>query len=188
MRNEASQPRKTGYLRRFLVFLAVCLGAIGVFYSSLIFTASPLTRDEKVQVDAAIRLLEKRGFINEAYLLRDLAIFRNNDNWLNASVPKENAFAATNYPFAIITLYPDFFTYPQDEVEQAAILLHEARHLKGYDEQDAYEFVWRNRKYLGWTQTNYGASVVWQNIRKQTREFAPNLFVCDFNPSNDCTH
>lgn len=188
MRNEASQPPKTGYLRRFLVFLAVCLGAVGLFYSSLIFTASPLTADERDRVDAAITILEKSGFINEAYLLSDLAIFRNSDNWLNASVPKEDAFAATNYPFAIVTLYPDFFTYPEDDVERAAILLHEARHLKGYGEDDAYEFVWRNRKYLGWTAERYGASVVWQNIRKQTREFAPNLFVCNFNPMSDCTH
>jgi len=188
MRSKALQPAKSGHLRRFLVFLGVCLGAIGLFYASLIFTASPLTGDEKAEVDAAIVLLEKHGFINEAFLLRDLAVFRNSDNWLNASVAKENAFAATNYPFAIITLYPDFFAYPEDDIERAAILLHEARHLKGYGEEDAYEFVWRNRKYLGWTEDKYGASVVWQNIRKQTREMAPNLFVCSFDPQGDCTH
>ena len=138
-------------------------------------------------MERAISIIEKRGFINEAYLLRDLATFRGSDNWLNAAVPKENAYAATNYPFAIITLYPDFFTYPEDDIERAAILLHEARHLKGYGEEDAYEFVWRNKKFLDWSEDGYGDSVVWLNIRKQTREMAPNLFVCDFNPHGDCT-
>ena len=173
---------------RFLIFLAVSAAAVGLFYTSLIFTASPLTIDEHAKVESAIFYLEKRGFVNEAFLLKDIATFRNNDNWLNASVAKENAFAATNYPFAIITLYPDFFTYPADDTERAAILLHEARHLKGYGEEDAYEFVWRNRKYLGWTAVRYADAPVWQNIRKQTVEFAPNLFVCDFNPQRDCTY
>jgi hypothetical protein len=175
-------------LRRLVIFALVCILTVVGFYGSLLLSASPLSIKERERVDAAIEIIEKRGFINEAYLLRDLAAFRNNDNWLNASVAKENAFAAANYPFAIITLYPDFFAYPKDDVERAAILLHEARHLKGYDEEEAYEFVWRNRKYLGWTKENYGNSVVWQNIQGQTKEFAPNLFVCDFNPNRDCTH
>jgi hypothetical protein len=176
------------FLRRSAIFVLVCIATLAAFYASLLLSATPLSVKEQERVTAAIEIIEKRGFINEAYLLRDLASFRNNDNWLNASVPKESAFAATNYPFAIITLYPDFFAYPTDDVERAAILLHEARHLKGYDEEDAYEFVWRNRKYLGWTEENYGGSVVWQNIRGQTREYAPNLFVCNFNPYGDCTH
>lgn len=176
------------YFDRILIFAGVSVVAIVLLYCSLIFTASPLSSDESERVEAAITHLEKRGFINEAFLLRDLATFRNNDNWLNASVAKENAFAAANYPFGIITVYPDFFTYPIDDVERAAILLHEARHLKGYGEEDAYEFVWRNRKYLGWTADKYSPSPVWQNIRKQTIEFAPNLFVCDFNPGRDCTY
>lgn len=173
---------------RVLIFAAVCMVTVGLFYSSLIFTASPLSADEQANVESSILYLEKRGFINEAFLLKDIATFRNNDNWLNASVPKESAFAATNYPFAIVTLYPDFFTYPADEVERAAILLHEARHLKGNGEEEAYEFVWRNRKYLGWTVERYADSAVWQSIRKQTAEYAPNLFVCDFNPGRDCTY
>jgi len=163
------------------------MGAIGIFYCSLIYTADPLMSAEQDQVDVAVKLLEKRGFINEAYLLRDLATFRRDDNWLNAAVAKESAFAATNYPFAVITLYPDFFVYTVDDVERAAILLHEARHLKGYNEEDAYEFVWRNRKYLEWTEDKYGNSIVWRSVRRQTKDFAPNLFVCDFRPFNDCT-
>jgi hypothetical protein len=166
---------------------AVCAGAVGIFYWSLIFTASPLAFEDTEKVRNAIELIEKRGFVNEAYLLRDIATFRGSDNWLNATVAKENAYAATNYPFAIITLYPDFFAYPEDDTERAAILLHEARHLKGYNEEEAYEFVWRNKKYLDWTEEKYGDSVVWLNVRKQTQDFAPNLFVCSFNSHGDCT-
>ena len=180
--------KRDGIFHRVLILFAVCIGAFGIFYSSLIFTASPLTADEAEKVQAAITVIENRGFINEAYLLRDLATFRGSDNWLNASVAKEDAFAATNYPFAVVTIYPEFFTYPEDDIERAAILLHEARHLKGYGEEDAYEFVWRNKKYLDWTEQKYGDSVIWLNIRKQTQEYAPNLFVCDFNPHGDCTN
>lgn len=187
MTEEHRKPKRK-LLSRVTFFLLVCFAMVGTFYLSLIFTASPLSADETESVHAAITVLEKRGFINEAFLLRDLATFRNNDNWLNASVSKEDAFAATNYPFVIVTLYPDFFSYPIDDIERAAILLHEARHLKGNGEEDAYEFVWRNRKYLGWTADKYSHSITWQNIRRQTKEFAPNLFVCDFNPYNDCTH
>lgn len=180
--------KREGLFHRVLILFAVCIGAVGIFYSSLIFTASPLTIDEEDKVNAAINVIEKRGFINEAYLLRDLATFRGSDNWLNAATAKETAYAATNYPFAVITIYPDFFTYPEDDVERAAILLHEARHLKGDGEEEAYEFVWRNKKYLDWTEAKYGDSVIWLNIRSQSKEYAPNLFVCDFNPLGDCTN
>ena len=86
-----------------------------------------------------------------------------------------------------MTLYEDFFTYPVDEVERAAILLHEAKHLQGQDEKEAYEFMWKNRKKLGWISEKYQRSIIWQGVRKQTREYAPNLFVCDVNPFGDCT-
>ena len=59
--------------------------------------------------------------------------------------------------------------------------------LTGEDEKEAYKFVWVNRKKLGWTKEKYGRSVVWKNVRKQTKEFAPNLFICEFSEFNDCT-
>ena len=86
-----------------------------------------------------------------------------------------------------MTLYSDFFAYPADDVERAAILLHEARHLKGKDEKDAYEFVWRNRKVLGWTKERYLDSPVWVNVRRQTRDEVPELFICPNNEFGDCT-
>ena len=150
-----------------------CIAALAGFYVSLIFSAASLNYDQRKTVENSIRILDEKGFTHEATILRRLAVFRSTDNWLNASVAKENAFAATNFPFEIVTLYPDFFAYPADDTERAAVLLHEARHLQGEDEKQAYEYVWRNRKMLGWTSQAYGGSAVWIENRKQTREYVP---------------
>ena len=174
-------------VRRIAVFIVVCGVALLGFYTSLVFSAEKLTFYEQQTVTDAIQLLESKGFKDEVFLLRNLAIYRRNDNWLNASVEKENAYAATNFPFEIVTLYPAFFTGPADTTEHAAILLHEAKHLQGKDEKDAYEFVWKNRHRLGWTDENYGASEMWHAVQKQTAEYSPNLFICTTKPYGDCT-
>lgn len=166
-----------------LVLAAVLLG----FYGSLVLSADSLTRNQAKVVEAAIAHLQQRGFSQEVFLLRRMTAFRANDNWLNASVEKENAYAATNFPFEIITIYPDFFTYPVDDVERAAILLHESKHLQGKDEKEAYEFVWKNRRRLDWTSDAYRDSVIWRETRKLTKEYSPSLFVCDFKDYGDCT-
>ena len=186
---EGSEGRPTSarILRRATICMFAALAAIAGFYVSLVFSADKLSFDEKAAVRNSIDILEARGFTSEAFLLRHIAVFRSSDNWLNASVVKEDAFAATNFPFEIVTLYPDFFTYPADDVERAAILLHEAKHLQGADEKEAYAFVWENRHNLGWTSENYNNSVVWAEVRKQTREQAPGLFVCTVNSFGDCT-
>lgn len=179
--------QKSNFMRRAVVCLLVCLAAIAGFYSTLVFSASSLTSEEKRRTQSAIRILEEKGFSSEVFFLKRLAVFRGNDNWLNASVEKENAYAATNFPFEIVTLYPDFFTFPVDDTERAAILLHEAQHLMGDDEKSAYEFVWKKRKKLGWVGENYSNSVILTAVRKQTKEIVPLLFVCDVNPHGDCT-
>jgi hypothetical protein len=178
---------KSRALKRFLVFLFACAFTITGFYLTLVLSAKSITYDEERSVLRAIALLDERGFSNETWCLKHLTSFRGTDNWLNSSVEKENAYAATNFPFEIMTLYPDFFTVSLDDTERAAILLHEARHLQGKDEKAAYEFVWKSRKQLGWTSKKYHDSVIWQNVRKQTREYAPYLFVCDFKEYGDCT-
>ncbi len=178
---------KSSIAKRAVVCVMVILVALVGFYASLVFSADPLSVSEQQQVLDAIRLLEQKGFTDDAFLLRRVAVFRRNDNWLNASVEKENAYAATNFPFEIVTLYPDFFIIPADDVERAAILLHEAKHLQGKDEKDAYDFVWRNRKQLGWIEDTYSGSVIWLETRKLTRDYSPILFVCNFNASSDCT-
>lgn len=185
------QPKTTGSVPRILRRAAVCvvvvLCALVGFYLSLIISAGRLNYDQKKQVERAINILDEKGFSNEVFLLSYVTAFRAEDNWLNASVAKENAYAATNYPFEIMTIYPDFFTYPVDDTEKAAILLHEAKHLQGKDEKEAYEFVWKNKAKLGWTKEKYWDSPVWQNVRRQTREYVPSLFVCDVNEFGDCT-
>jgi hypothetical protein len=178
---------KSKALKRVLVFLFACSFAVTGFYLSLIGSAKSITYDQGKAVDRAIALLIERGFSGEAWYLRYLTAFRGTDNWLNASVEKENAYAATNFPFEIMTLYPDFFDVSADDTERAAILLHEAKHLQGKDEKDAYEFVRKNRKKLGWTKDKYRSSEIWQNVRKQTKDYSPYLFACDFNEFGDCS-
>ena len=185
------QSRKSSILVKILWRAIICAVVVILtifgFYLSLIFTSASLKYDEKTKLNEAIRVLEGKGFTAEIILLNNLTSFRSNDNWLNASIEKENAYAATNFPFEIMTLYPDFFSVPVDEVERAAIILHEAQHLKGADEKEAYEFVWKNRAKIGWTKEKYEGSVIWRNVRKQTKEYVPNLFVCDINDYSDCS-
>lgn len=189
---EISAPQRSGKLdlkifRRAFICLIVSLAALFGFYLSLIATSKPLAPEERRSVDAAVRLLDEKGFSREVFLLRYLSSFRANDNWLNASTRTETAYAATNYPFEIITIYPEFFAESQDDTERAAILLHEAQHLQGKDEPEAYAYVWQNLRKLGWTAQTHGDSFVWKNVRKQTREYAPELFVCEFKEFADCT-
>lgn len=187
----SSAPGRQGLGRRIItraiICFLVCIAAVLAFYLSLVASATPLTVEQKHKVRNGIRLLREKGFDREAMLLDNLTVFRSNDNWLNASVAKENAYAATNFPFEIVTLYSDFFTYPVDDVERAAILLHEAKHLEGKDEAEAYEFVWNNRRQLGWTIERYARSPVWTNTRRLTAEHVPHLFVCSDNEFRDCT-
>ena len=167
--------------------VTTCIVITAGFYLSLITSAERLSYEQKETVRRATDVLRDRGFDTEAMLLSRITAFRASDNWLNASVAKENAYAATNFPFEIMTLYPDFFTYPADDVEKAAILLHEARHLMGEGEKDAYAFVWKHRRQLGWTQDKYGTSPVWTNVREQTRDLVPELFNCADKLMGDCT-
>ena len=161
--------------------------AILAFHLSMVSTAAPLYFEEKDTVDSAIELLKAKGFKTEAFLLEHTVTFRSTDNWLNRIAEKENAFAATNSPFQIVTLYPDFYTRPADDTERAMVLLHEAQHLMGKDEAAAYAYVWRNRSRLGWTQLTHGTTETYVTIEQLTRENAPELFNCPAKPWNDCT-
>lgn len=185
----ANETKSSGinFIWRGLICLTVCVFVLFAFYLSLILSSSSLQFTERQQVAGAIKLLTEKGFDREVFLLNYLTAFRNNDHWLNASVEKENAYAATNFPFEIMTLYPDFFHPTFDDTERAAILLHEAQHLKGADEKEAYEYVWRNRKKLGWTKEKYASSKLWDAVKKQTKEYAPNLFICEGGDLGDCT-
>lgn len=170
-----------------MVLFAVCVLAIVGFYLSLIFSARKLDYEQRKTVERSIAIIENKGFSREAFILRYFTAFRSNDNWLNASVTKENAYAATNYPFEIVTLYPAFFERTSDDTVRASVLLHEAKHLQGSDEKEAYEFVWKNKTKLGWTYENYSNEESFNGVRARTREYVPELFTCQGNRANDCT-
>lgn len=191
MSAESVDEKNPFYKSKILRRVAVCIGAILFtifgFYLSLIGSCERLSYQEKEIVEKAIAILDEKGFSNEVFLLNYLTAFRATDNWLNASVPKENAYAATNYPVEIMTIYPEFFTVTVDDAERAAIILHEAQHLKGADEKEAYKFVWENRRRIGWTRETHGKSVIWLNVRLQTKEYAPELFNCPDKVYGDCT-
>ncbi len=177
----------SNYAKRLGLLAYAFVFAFAGFYISMVLSAQPLKKNEAASVEQAISVIADKGFSTEAFMLRHLTSFRSSDNWLNASIPKENAYAATNFPFEVMTLYPDFFKYPVDDVERAVILLHEARHLQGRGEEDAYEFVWRNRQRFGWTKDKYQHTDLWTVVRLQTQEYAPALFTCPERPDHDCT-
>ncbi|MDH3529839.1 MAG: hypothetical protein OEQ28_09760, partial [Acidobacteriota bacterium] len=104
-------------LNYFVIFVLT----INIFYLSLLTTSQPLLDHHRTTLDQAISKLESKGFDREVFLLRRVATFRVSDNWLNSFVEDENAYAGTNFPFEVITLYPDFFEKSVDEAERAAI-------------------------------------------------------------------
>jgi len=161
--------------------------ALAAFYLSLISTSLPPDPGERQSIDRAVALLESKGYEREVFLLKHTVTFRGTDHWLNTFVTKENAYAATNFPFQIITLYADFYTKAVDDTERAMVLLHESRHLMGENENEAYSYVWKNRKHLGWTLTTHGETVTYTTIEQQTRENAPEIFNCPEKPWEDCT-
>ncbi|HEX8290111.1 MAG TPA: zinc finger Ran-binding domain-containing protein [Pyrinomonadaceae bacterium] len=182
----AEGKRRRGPLRRVVWVLAVTATLLVVCHASLLFSSTATTYDEREQVDRAVALIEQAGFAREAFLLKRLTNFRTTDNWLNSYAGHANAYASTNFPFEVVTLYPDFFRYPADDVERAVILLHEARHLAGADEAEACATVWRDKARLGWTRERYGDTRVWQNVTELSRRHAPALFDCGGDGRQDC--
>ena len=158
-----------------------------IFYLSLIATSVPVLPYQASKIDRAIAQIEAKGFTREAFMLKHMVSFRASDNWLNSVTGKENAYAATNFPFFVITVYPDFFDKATDDTERAMILLHEAQHLKGGSEHQAYSFVWKNRQQLGWTTLSHGSTDTFVTVEEQTRENAPELFTCSDRVWSDCT-
>jgi hypothetical protein len=156
-----------------------------VAYASLLLTSDSLTDLQHATVVEAIDTLERAGFDTEAGRLRRYASFRSSDNWWNRHVGHANAYAATNFPFGVITLYPAFYQFPVDDTERAAILLHEASHLTGGEEDEALLRVWREKGRLGWTAARYGRTRVFRNTREWTAALLPRLFSCG-DGTDDC--
>jgi hypothetical protein len=157
-----------------------------VWYVSLLETSQAADFDQRQTVARAVALVERAGLGRDAFLLRRLASYRTNDNWWNVWVGHGEAYAATNFPFEVVTLYPEFFEYPVDDTERAVVLLHEAKHLAGADEPEALAEVWRNKWRLGWTREKYGHTRVWRNVHELTRRHVPALFRCGADGQQDC--
>jgi hypothetical protein len=188
----AAHPPPTGGPVEQFVMAALKYAVAGfltvvIVYCSLITTSAPVSYEEMNPVKRAITVLEAKGFTHEAFLLRHVVVYRSSDNWLNGIATRESAYAATNFPFEIITLYPDFYSKATDDTERAMVLLHEAQHIEGADEQSAYGYVWQNRQQLGWTRLKYGTTESYITIEELTRENAPSLFTCANKVWQDCT-
>ena len=158
-----------------------------IFHLSLLTTSTPVSDHQSAVIARTIADLEAKGFAREAFMLRNVVSFRNSDNWLNGVSGSENAYASTNFPFFIVTVYPDFFEKATDDTERAMVLLHEAQHLRGRSERQAYAYVWRSRRQLGWTTLSHGTTPTFITIEQQTRDHAPELFTCPQLVWNDCT-
>jgi hypothetical protein len=137
-------------------------------------------------VARATRLIEAAGFSREAFVLARFANYRSTDHWWNRYVGHQSAYAATNFPFGIVTLYPPFFRVAADDTERAAILLHEAYHLLGAGEKTALRGVWFEKQRLGWTADQYSQTRVWKNTREWTAGSVPALFRCGADKQSDC--
>lgn len=179
--------RRRKYLRRLMYTPLLIAVLLLVFYVSLRITAEALTAEQQATFDRANDILEQRGFASEAFMLRHFTTLRATDNWFNRYLGHADAYAATNFPFQVLTLYPEFFEATQDDTERAIVLLHEAQHLYGASEEKAYEYVWRRRRVMFWTKEKYADTKVWHNVVEATRQYAPRVFVCGLEQNQDCT-
>ena len=156
-------------------------------YSSLMLSSAPLNQSQREVVEKAVAILSDAGFGRHVFALRNLASFRSSDNWWNNYIGHRDAYAATNFPFEVVTLYPEFFSNTSDDTERAAVLLHESNHLLGAGEERALEHVWRNKQRLGWIESAYGQSRVFINTKDLTQGIVPSLFTCGPTKKEDCT-
>ncbi|MGH9883645.1 MAG: hypothetical protein ACRD6N_19655 [Pyrinomonadaceae bacterium] len=179
--------QKRGIGKRLIWIFATTIFLLFIGYLSLLLTSDDLDREKRQTVERAIAILEQKGFDREAFVLATLVKYRGTDNWWNRYVGHRDAYAATNFPFEVVTVYPEFFEHTLDDHERAAILLHEAYHLLGSGEAAALERVWREKQKLGWTADNYSQSRVWNNTRELTAAQVPTLFQCGSDGRSDCT-
>ena len=155
-------------MRRLLWVTGVTVVLIFMWSRSLLLTSEPIDDNQRQLVLQAVRLLEHSGFSREVVMLRNFANYRATDNWWNEYLGHREAYAATNFPLGVVTLYPAFFTVATDDTERAAILFHEAQHMWGAGEEAALETVWREKERIGWTADKYGQTKVWRNTREWT--------------------
>jgi hypothetical protein len=183
---DAGRVRKRGPLRRLTWIAGMTLMILFISYVSLLATSDALTFEQRQTVHRAVAILDQRGFGGEAFVLNNVVSYRATDNWWNNYVGHHDAYAATNFPFEVLTLYPEFFEAAVDDNERAVILLHESYHLRGSGEQTALEGVWREKQRLGWTEDKYGHTKVFNNTKELTMNDVPKLFRCGEDGQSDC--
>jgi hypothetical protein len=183
---EETKPKKRRLGQRIAWILGMTAVVLIICYLSLLLTSDELGYDKRKTVERAIAVLDANGFGRQAFVLRRLVSYRATDNWWNMQVGHHDAYAATNFPFEVVTLYPDFFEVAVDDNERAAILLHECYHLFGSGEATALEQTWRAKHRLGWTEDRYGQTRVWANTEELTMAQLPNLFHCGSDGKSDC--
>ena len=181
---EQTTPRTLG--KRIVWIAGMTMTIILIWYFSLRITSNGPDFDQRQSIAKAIAVLDSKGFSREAFILNNLVCFRTTDNWWNINSGHHEAYAATNFPFEIVTLYPEFFEVPKDDTERAAILLHEAQHLMGSGEVAALETTWNEKQKLGWTSALYSETKVWENTRELTLANIPTLFTCGPDQHVDC--
>jgi hypothetical protein len=164
----AQQRREHGIARRLLWLAGVTVAVIFLWSRSLLLTSEPIDANQRQLVLQAVRVLDHAGFTREVVMLRHFANYRATDNWWNEYLGHREAYAATNFPLGVVTLYPAFFNVATDDTERAAILCHEAQHMWGVGEEAALDMVWREKERLGWTADKYGATKVWRNTKEWT--------------------
>lgn len=173
--------------RRIAWIFGTTFALLFAWYISLLVSSEGLSSDRRKVVEDAIFILEQKGFGKEVFVFRNLVTYRGSDNWWNRYLTHHEAYAATNFPFEIVTLYPEFFDKTVDDTERAAILLHEARHLFGSGEDSTLEQVWRDKQQIGWTADKYSStSEVWNNTKQLTMNRVPKLFRCGPDGRSDC--
>jgi hypothetical protein len=182
---ERSEPRTLG--RRLLWIATTTLLLLFIGYLSLLLSSDDLTYEQNNVVRSAVAVLTQKGFDKQAFVLNRLVKYRSTDNWWNRFFGHRDAYAATNFPFEVLTLYPEFFNHSTSDTERAAILLHESYHLFGSGEQAALDGVWRNKRQLGWTADEYGHTRVWNATQELTMSQLPHLFSCGPEGKSDCT-
>lgn len=178
--------RERGFGRRLLWIAGATSTLFLLCFLSLLATSEGLDSEQQRTVERATAILEQAGFSREALVLRNLVNYRSTDSWWNRYVGHANAYAATNFPFEIVTLYPAFFKFAIDDTERAAILLHECYHLMGAGEEAALRGVWLEKQRLGWTADQYRQTRVWKNTREWTAGTVPVLFKCGTDGESDC--
>jgi hypothetical protein len=183
---EQTGTKKRGLFKRLTWIAGATLIALLICYASLLISSDGLQPAQRDQVQQAVAVLAQHGFNREAFILKHLTVFRGTDNWWNRSIGHRDAYAATNFPFEVVTLYPEFFTVPVDDNERAAVLLHESSHLLGGGEEAALGFTWRNKRRLGWTLDRYRETRLWNATEQLTKAQFPYMFKCGSDGQSDC--